>query len=122
MKTNVKGSGNYKKLGIQKKGTFKIYVLLDENNEIQYVGMTKQYLCQRLAYHVYSSVTLNNGSVKSEWIRSMVERGLRPRIELIEMLPGISNTEAYQKEMKYINLFGVVNTTYNCKNKKVWIN
>ena len=62
---------------------FLIYTLKDPVTlEIRYVGVTSTTLSARLSQHIYDSKKL--GTHKRYWIKSLVERNLKPIIETIE--------------------------------------
>ncbi len=65
----------------------RIYVLIDPiNNEIRYVGKTKQQLHRRL---VSGHLTEARSSThkRARWIAKLLRRGYRPRIELVQEVP-----------------------------------
>lgn len=63
-----------------------IYGLFDPIiNQCRYIGKTVQGLEQRLSQHVSCSKKQNNE--KSNWIRSLLEKGLKPLIKVIERVP-----------------------------------
>jgi len=62
-----------------------IYTLSDPiTNEIRYIGQTTTTLEKRLYYHIIESRT-NNITRKINWIRSLVKKGLEPKIELLDI-------------------------------------
>ena len=59
---------------------YKIYKLIDPiSNEIRYVGRTVQKLSNRLKKHLRA----NDKSHRTNWIKSLVKKGIEPQIELI---------------------------------------
>lgn len=59
----------------------KIYVLIDPfSNEIRYIGKTKFSLKDRLCKHL---ITYEKNH-RANWIRSLIKRGTKPIIELLE--------------------------------------
>lgn len=59
----------------------KIYVLCDpDTNEIRYVGKTTMRLCNRLAGHMQCNKKTHSG----RWIKTLVDRGTKPIIKMIE--------------------------------------
>lgn len=63
-----------------------IYSLRDELGIARYVGKTTQSLRGRLDRHL--SCSKKGKTHRDNWIRSMEAKGLRPRIDLIEMAEG----------------------------------
>lgn len=80
---------------------YKIYKLVDPTNNLpRYIGLTFNSLTQRLKSHRNE----NSKSHKSYWIKSLSERGLKPKIELIES--GIESYEtACEREIYWIFKF-----------------
>lgn len=60
-----------------------IYTLSDESGNIRYVGKTKQYLKQRLYSHIKECYS-NRKSHKISWIKSLLNKGERPIISVID--------------------------------------
>lgn len=90
---------------LQKKiGKYKVYYLYDKlEPEIpRYIGLTKQWLCKRLSYHIYTTFNKEQGSDRDKWIKDIGRK--RVGIEMIELLP-IETTkyEAFEIENYYIN-------------------
>lgn len=80
---------------------YKIYKLIEpETNIVKYIGCTTSKLNERLSQHIYDSKTKN--SFKSVWIKSLLEKGLKPKIELIETC---IEENWIQKEQYYINFY-----------------
>lgn len=69
-----------------------IYSLRDELGVTRYIGKTKQTLRNRFLSHIREA-RRGETSGKSKWIRSMIARGLQPRIDLIEMAEGEGDSE-----------------------------
>ena len=64
----------------------KIYVIIDpRNNEIRYVGKTKQTLDKRLGGHLWDASKSSNR--RARWIAKLLRLGYQPRIELIQEVP-----------------------------------
>lgn len=64
--------------------TMKVYSLKDEKNRIRYIGVTRRrLLSHRLSEHMRDARS-GKKSPRAVWIRSMLKRGLRPTIHLIE--------------------------------------
>ncbi len=58
-----------------------IYVLIDPlTEEVRYVGWTTKPLYTRLRWHL----NCKGGVQRTRWIESLVERGLRPRIQVVQ--------------------------------------
>ncbi len=73
-----------------------IYYLSDpETNEIRYIGQTVKLLKYRLSSHIYDSKRIRNH--RTNWIRSIVNKGLKPNIVLIEEV----NKSSYIEREKY---------------------
>lgn len=77
------------------KRIFYIYVLKDWRDNIRYVGVTCTSLSARLSQHIYDSK--KGGTHKRNWIKSIIEKGLKPRIELIQTC----NYQNYREREKY---------------------
>jgi hypothetical protein len=63
-----------------------IYYLSDNNGEIRYVGKTKQFLKQRLYAHIIECKS-ERKSHKISWIKSLLNKGERPLINVIDEVP-----------------------------------
>lgn len=63
--------------------TVKIYILLDENQQIKYVGKTNQSLDKRLIQHLFEGRN-NNKTKKERWINSLLKKEKVPTIDLID--------------------------------------
>lgn len=74
-----------------------IYFLLDEFGRIRYVGKTTR-PPQRLQYHLYTG----GKSHKDNWIKSMMSRGLKPIMEVIEEVECECDEDWHEVEMFYI--------------------
>jgi len=82
-----------------------IYKLLDPINlEIKYVGFTYTPLEKRLKEHIKDSKNIKKHSHKIHWFRSLAEKKLIPKLELIETIQG-NRDEAYIREQYWISLF-----------------
>jgi len=66
----------------------KIYALIDpRDNEIRYVGKTKNRLTTRLGQHIEDVVYKQERNWRTHWIAELLRLGYRPRIELIQEVP-----------------------------------
>jgi len=63
-----------------------IYCLSDGSGNIRYIGKTKKYLKQRLYSHIKECNTTRK-SHKINWIKSLLNKGVRPIIEVIDEVP-----------------------------------
>ncbi len=77
----------------------KIYVLLDKNNVVRYVGKTIKSLEHRLRLHLCDAKRENNH--RANWIRKCLSEGYAPTIQLIEEVGG----DGCEKEMYWIKFF-----------------
>lgn len=85
--------------------TVKIYCLKDPiTNEIRYVGKTNSPLRKRLSAHCREKPI--NKTYKYHWIQSLIKKGIRPLIELIEEV-SIENWE--EKEIYWIDYYKKIN-------------
>jgi hypothetical protein len=89
----------------------KIYVLLDKDGVIRYVGKTIRSLERRLSGHIYE-VRRREQCHRANWIRKCLSEGYRPTIQLLEEVEGDGNAE----EIYWIKFFwdaglGLVNGT-----------
>lgn len=65
--------------------TYQIYTLNDpESGEVRYVGVTSVTLARRLNQHLSES-RRKKASHKRHWLRSLIDRELRPTIHLVEV-------------------------------------
>lgn len=72
----------------------KVYVLKDPTtNEIRYVGVTSQSLNQRLSQHI--NAAKNHQRHVCNWIKSLLDQGLRPIIEQIDDVEDWEEKERY---------------------------
>jgi group I intron endonuclease len=80
---------------------YKIYKLIDPiTSQVRYIGLTFNTLNQRLKSHRSE----NSKSHKTYWIKSLEQRGFKPKIELIES--GIESYEsACEREIYWISKF-----------------
>lgn len=62
-----------------------IYTLSDSTGNIRYVGKTS-YIKQRLYAHIKESKT-NRKSYKNSWVKSLLNKGERPIIDIIDVVP-----------------------------------
>lgn len=81
-----------------------IYTLLEPGtNDIRYVGVTHRAPRQRLCEHISKANCRARGRSHREcWIRSLLKRGLRPAVEVIERGEGEAWPEV---EMKWIAIY-----------------
>lgn len=84
---------------------YKIYSLNDPiTNEIRYIGLTKKKLETRLCEHISGSKsTKSSKTYKKNWIKSLLDKGLEPVINLIES--SLTLNEVKEREIFYISLF-----------------
>lgn len=75
-----------------------IYILLDETGSIRYVGKTNNPV-QRFQYHLYTT----GRSHKDNWIKSLVDRGHKPVMEIIEEVECECDEDWHEVEMFYIS-------------------
>lgn len=89
----------------------KIYVLIDPiNNNIRYVGKTKQSnINKRLMGHIRMSKKQNK-TKKERWISNLLKRGFKPDIKIIEEC---NNDEWEKREMFWIEYYSRI---YNLTN------
>lgn len=79
-----------------------IYVLLDpRNNQVRYVGKTIHSIQDRLQHHI-NEAKRGKHSHKCNWIRSLLQKGLLPTIEVIDR---ISEKDFEFFEKRYIKLY-----------------
>lgn len=77
-----------------------IYSLIDPtNNEIKYVGKCGGNLKVRMYQHMYGAKK-GKTDKKSEWIRNLINNGLKPKVELIEK---IEKDKALEREKYWIS-------------------
>ena len=70
---------------MESKNKVKIYKLIDPNtNEVRYVGKTITKLYDRMKVHVRQSRVASKHTHKEAWIKGLLNKGLKPIIELIE--------------------------------------
>jgi group I intron endonuclease len=90
---------------------YKIYKLTDpETNEIRYVGRT----CQKLENRLKKHLRANDKSHRTNWIKSLVNKGIEPKISLICETTEFSDCCELERFyiIKYKNLgFKLVNMT-----------
>lgn len=64
-----------------------IYTLSDpRNNEIRYVGKTKQKLNNRLSSHL-SEIKRGNKNHRCNWIRKLLKEDIKPKIDILDIVP-----------------------------------
>lgn len=65
-----------------------LYYLIDPiTNDVRYIGRTKNTLNRRLNGHL-SKARKGNKSHKNDWIRSILSKGLKPKIAEIKKVSG----------------------------------
>lgn len=65
-----------------------IYVLIDPfTNEKKYIGCTSQNPSNRLRVHLYQSRHAERPNKKEQWIRDLLSKKARPKVELLENVP-----------------------------------
>jgi len=78
--------------------TIKIYTLKDPiTNEIRYIGKTIKTLEWRLYQHLHNTITYK--SKNASWIKSLIKKGLKPIIELLD--------ETTDSNWKYIEIYWI---------------
>jgi len=83
---------------------YHIYILKHPiTNEIRYVGQTKNTLSNRLYDHLYEARKRKNLTYKNNWVFSLLQKELKPKIEMLDYAWGIE--EANQIEKTYIKRF-----------------
>jgi len=77
----------------------KIYALIDpQTNEVRYIGKTIQTLKKRLTQHLCDG----NNTYKTNWIKKLKTNGLKPKIELIEL---VDDSEWVIREQYWISKY-----------------
>lgn len=90
-----------------------IYCLLDPKTfEVKYVGRTTSTIEKRLSQH-YSSTNKNNGCL-CYWIKTLKNKGLKPLIFALEVVPDKKGGFFEKKWIKYYDkngyyLFNLIN-------------
>ena len=75
---------------------YSIYVLMDELNQVRYVGRVKNGReSQRVNEHVYRAE-------RNYWIQNMKVNGLRPSLHIIDGDGSLENEEFYTNYLRYI--------------------
>lgn len=65
-----------------------IYALIEPiTGQIKYIGKTKQLLNKRLSAHLCESKKSN--TKKNTWLRNLKKKGLKPKIEELDMVPAL---------------------------------
>lgn len=89
-----------------------IYTLSDpETNEIRYVGQTVKSLNNRLSSHIWDCKRVKNH--RTNWIKSILNRNLRPKINLLEectVLDYIEKEKYWISQLKSLG-YNLVNGT-----------
>ena len=76
-----------------------IYALTDpRDNTVRYIGKTKNNLNKRLREHIHES----SNTYKSNWIRSLINKGLKPSIQIID---NSTELDWKTKEQYWIGMF-----------------
>jgi len=78
----------------------KIYVLKDLETNIRYVGKTTKKLSARLTQHLREARDSSKGH-KNRWLRTLLRKYIRPKIELIEEVEGNGDKEEIEYIQKY---------------------
>ena len=81
-------------------GEYKLYVLIDKNDNVHYVGITTNSLIHRFSTHV--SECKNKNTKKCVWIKSMFEKGENPKIKLVSD-DFINDIDLKNAEISYID-------------------
>jgi len=98
-----------------------VYSLSDpESGEIRYVGVTRMSLHVRLAGHIYSAKREKNH--RATWIRSLLRRGVRPVMAIIEEGAGEGWQEAERRVILQYRSWGarLVNATEGGEGTHGW--
>lgn len=75
-----------------------IYGLTDpRTNQVRYVGKTVQPLKLRLQQHIFPARTHRQNHARAQWIRALIEQGLKPEIVLLETVPESEWREAERR-------------------------
>lgn len=79
------------------------YVLQDpQTNEIGYVGMTTEVPSVRLSKHVSEAMKTDRHSPKNVWIRELIDKGVKPLINQIEVSGFATFADAGIREQYWI--------------------
>ena len=70
-----------------------VYLLLDNSGEIRYVGQTIKDPQERLKEHLWPTALLKRGH-KNHWINSMLAKGERPTVQILQTLNSIEELNA----------------------------
>jgi hypothetical protein len=94
-----------------------IYMLIDpryddEKDTIKYIGKTEDYPPNRLKQHISESKRTPDQTTKTKWINELLQLGLKPRIEIIEVTDNILWEERETYWIKYYrdNGYKITNT------------
>jgi hypothetical protein len=94
---------------MKKERIFKIYSLNDPiTNQVRYIGFTTAKLNMRLSQHIWNSK--NKDTYKTNWINGLLEKNLKPIINLIEI---VEETNWEEREIYWIDYYvdcNLVNT------------
>ena len=63
-----------------------IYTLSDDNNNVKYVGQTKN-INIRLRKHIYDAINNGGGNKRCSWIKSLINKNKLPVIDIIDVVP-----------------------------------
>jgi hypothetical protein len=78
--------------------TVKIYILRDPiTNQIRYVGKTIGTLKQRLSNHLSSARSGRYNNYTTNWLKSLINKDLNPKIELVEESIDLESWENLEK-------------------------
>jgi hypothetical protein len=90
-----------------------IYVLLDDRNEVRYVGLTKKSAAARLAGHLYEARHARRKTHKQNMLLAILNRGNRPAIRVFHQVPDDAAGDAETYWIRYFRDLGcqLVNAT-----------
>lgn len=81
-----------------------IYCLIDPfTQEVRYVGKTVVSIHKRRAQHIYGAVKNNDKHHSARWIRSLVAKGAKPEVKLIEV---VTTDNWEEREIYWIAEYG----------------
>ena len=109
---------------------YSIYCLKDpRTNQIRYVGMTGENPYVRLGAHISGvfSGSLSRNNKKKRWIRDLVEKGLLPKLQILETTntskSALKLESSWIKQFKKdgVDLVNMINrpNTYNGRKKRI---
>lgn len=59
---------------------------LEDNDGVKYIGKTNN-VTKRLYRHIFDATTKNSLNKRDAWVKSLVNKGLKPKIEVIDIVP-----------------------------------